>query len=221
MVISPNLPPIDSTSEQWTNVFATHGIDGHKGRKSGVGSREVNYSLGVWSKPVSDVQTNFPRRSVQASPCQSQPTTYDHTYSWVSLPNCSLSPEALPVSTQAAKLLCMDEKLLRQILENLLSSATKYSPVGSIIAFTLRYLDDLAIFEICDRGIGILVEAQQRLFEPCHRATNVGMIAGIGLGLAIVKKCVDIHQGQITLESEVGIGNTFTVTLPMYNWLVP
>jgi signal transduction histidine kinase len=55
------------------------------------------------------------------------------------------------------------------------------------------------------------------LFETFHRATNVGTIAGTGLGLAIVKKCVDIHQGQIAVESEVGVGTTFTVTLPIYN----
>jgi signal transduction histidine kinase len=57
------------------------------------------------------------------------------------------------------------------------------------------------------------------MFETFHRATNVGTIAGTGLGLAIVKKCVDIYQGQIALNSEVGVGTTFTVTLPIYNGL--
>jgi hypothetical protein len=58
---------------------------------------------------------------------------------------------------------------------------------------------------------------QQRLFETFHRATNIGTIAGTGLGLAIVKNCVNAHQGQITVESEIGVGTTFTVTLPIYN----
>ncbi|MDP8965695.1 MAG: HAMP domain-containing histidine kinase, partial [Cyanobacteriota bacterium] len=110
---------------------------------------------------------------------------------------------------------CMDEKLLRQILENLLSNAIKYSPTGSTVDFTLSCFSDRAIFQIRDRGIGIPAEDQQRLFETFHRATNVGTIAGTGLGLAIVKKCVDIHQGQVVVESEIGVGTTFTVTLPI------
>jgi PAS domain S-box-containing protein len=111
----------------------------------------------------------------------------------------------------------MDEKLLRQILENLLSNAMKYSSSGSRVEFILSYLETQVVFQIRDRGIGIPSEDQQRLFETFHRATNVGTIAGTGLGLAIVKKCVDIHQGQIAVESEIGVGTTFTVTLPIYN----
>jgi signal transduction histidine kinase len=111
----------------------------------------------------------------------------------------------------------MDEKLLGQILENLLSNAIKYSPIGSTIEFTISSLENQAVFTIRDRGIGIPTEDQPRLFETFHRSTNVGTIAGTGLGLAIVKKCVDIHQGQIAVESEIGVGTTFTVTLPIYN----
>ncbi len=111
----------------------------------------------------------------------------------------------------------MDEKLLRQILENLLNNAIKYSPRGSNIDFIISGLDQQAVFTIRDRGIGIPPEDQPRLFETFHRAANVGTIAGTGLGLAIVKKCVDIHQGQIAVESEIGVGTTFTVTLPIYN----
>src|SRR5919199_299328 len=129
----------------------------------------------------------------------------------------SSSTSPMPQSRRPAKLPCMDEKLLRQILENLLSNGIKYSPAGSTIEFTLRFANDRAIFEIRDRGIGIPAEEQHRLFETFHRATNVGTIPGTGLGLAIVKKCVDIHQGQIVVESKVGVGTTFTVTLPIYN----
>jgi signal transduction histidine kinase len=109
----------------------------------------------------------------------------------------------------------MDEKLLRQILENLLSNAIKYSPKGSTVDFTVSCFSDRATFQICDRGIGIPVEDRQLLFETFHRAANVGTIAGTGLGLAIVKKCVDIHRGQVAVESEIGLGTTFTVTLPI------
>lgn len=128
-------------------------------------------------------------------------------------PNGAHSPLPSPLP-------CLDEKLLRQILENLLSNAIKYSPKEATIEFTLRCFSDWAVFQIRDKGIGIPVDDQQLLFETFHRATNVGTIAGTGLGLAIVKRCVDIHQGQVVVESEVGIGTTFIVTLPTFNSLV-
>ena len=114
-------------------------------------------------------------------------------------------------------LACMDKKLLRQLLFNLLSNAIKYSPGGGTIELKLTNQGDKAIFQIQDQGLGIPKEDQPRLFEFFHRAKNVGAISGTGLGLAIVKQCVDIHGGSITVESEVGVGTQFTVTLPLKN----
>lgn len=108
----------------------------------------------------------------------------------------------------------LDEKLLRQILNNLLSNAIKYSPSGSTVHFDLVYQQGEAIFRIQDQGIGIPIADQAQLFNSFHRASNVGTISGTGLGLAIVKKSVDLHGGKVIVESEVGIGTTFTVTLP-------
>ena len=71
------------------------------------------------------------------------------------------------------------------------------------------------IFRIQDWGIGIPSQDHQNLFQPFHRASNVGRIPGTGLGLAIVKSCVEAHQGQIVLDSEVDQGTTVTVTLPL------
>ncbi|MBW4681645.1 MAG: PAS domain S-box protein [Microcoleus vaginatus WJT46-NPBG5] len=110
-----------------------------------------------------------------------------------------------------------DEKLLRQILSNLLSNALKYSPKKGQITFKLACQPAQAIFQIQDNGIGIPPEDQQRLFEAFHRAKNVGDIPGTGLGLAIVKRAVDMHSGYITVKSEVGMGTTFTVSLPLTN----
>jgi signal transduction histidine kinase len=73
-----------------------------------------------------------------------------------------------------------------------------------------------ARFCIQDSGIGIPEEDQSRLFESFHRASNVGTISGTGLGLAIVKNCVDLHKGQISVNSVIGVGTTFTVTLPLH-----
>ena len=110
---------------------------------------------------------------------------------------------------------CMDENLLRQILTNLLSNAIKYSHKGAPVIFEIFYQDEVVTFRIQDRGIGISPEDQKQLFEPFYRAGNVGKIKGTGLGLSIVKKCVDLHGGHIAVESQLGIGTTFTVTLPL------
>jgi signal transduction histidine kinase len=72
-----------------------------------------------------------------------------------------------------------------------------------------------AVICIQDRGMGIPVKDIERLFDSFGRASNVGNIPGTGLGLAIVKRCVDLHKGEIVVESEVGVGTTFTVTLPL------
>ncbi|WP_017720848.1 hybrid sensor histidine kinase/response regulator [Kamptonema formosum] len=110
---------------------------------------------------------------------------------------------------------CLDDKLLWHIFNNLLSNAIKYSPQGSTVFFTLSCEESRLCFQVRDEGIGISKEDQQRLFEPFNRASNVGDIPGTGLGLAIVKKAVELHGGQIEVESEIGRGTAFTVTLPL------
>lgn len=108
-----------------------------------------------------------------------------------------------------------DKKLLQLILTNLLNNAIKYSPSGSTIDFLLSEQNEYVVFQIKDAGIGIPAAEQKRLFEPFHRGSNISDIPGSGLGLAIVKKLVDLHSGQITVVSKVGVGTTFTVTLPL------
>ncbi|MGK7877100.1 MAG: ATP-binding protein [Xenococcaceae cyanobacterium] len=130
-------------------------------------------------------------------------------FSAESLHQIDFVTEGIPVMAH------MDQKLLRHILTNLLSNAIKYSPEGSTVRLTLSYQNNLALFRVQDEGIGIPLDDQQRLFEPFHRAANVGKISGTGLGLAIVKQCVDLHGGQITVTSELGVGTTFEVVLPL------
>ena len=115
---------------------------------------------------------------------------------------------------------CMDEKLLRHILSNLLSNALKYSPQGGAINFDLICQQGEANFHVQDKGIGIPVADQSQLFNVFHRASNVNTILGTGLGLAIVKKSVDLHGGQVTSASEVGVGTTFKVVIPLYNQIL-
>lgn len=109
----------------------------------------------------------------------------------------------------------LDPKLLRQIITNLLSNGIKYSPDGGTVEVKLIGEEERIIVEVSDRGIGIPIEDRKHLFESFRRASNVGTIRGTGLGLSIVKKCIDIHGGQISVESEVGTGTTFTVVLPL------
>ena len=114
-------------------------------------------------------------------------------------------------------LIYMDEKMLRHILTNLLSNAIKYSPDRDKVVFKLICQEKQAIFRVQDFGIGIPASEHDRLFDSFHRANNVGSIPGTGLGLSIVKRSLELHGGKITIDSQLGIGSTFTVTLPYLN----
>lgn len=109
----------------------------------------------------------------------------------------------------------VDRSLLQHIVNNLLSNAIKYSPPGSTVNFTLTCEPHHCILNIDDQGIGIPPEYLNKLFEPFERAANVNNIKGTGIGLYIVKQAVERHQGNISVESQVGKGTTFTITLPL------
>jgi PAS domain S-box-containing protein len=108
----------------------------------------------------------------------------------------------------------VDVQLLRHILTNIISNAIKYSSKESIVNVELFCCDDEVVFQIQDSGIGIPQSDQNKLFDSFHRGSNVGTIPGTGLGLSIVKQCVDLHQGKIEVQSQLGQGTRFTVTLP-------
>ena len=104
---------------------------------------------------------------------------------------------------------------LRQLLDNLLSNAAKYSPPDSTIHVSLQAEHSWIIFGVADQGPGIPYTEQARIFEKFYRASNVPkQVGGTGLGLAIVKSIVDSHQGRIWVESVLGKGSTFFVVLP-------
>lgn len=108
-----------------------------------------------------------------------------------------------------------DSKLLRHVLNNLIYNAMKYSPDGSTITVTMDIVGQTAVLKVIDQGIGIPEADCAHIFEPFYRASNVNDTPGSGLGLAIVKQIVDLHQGKIEVQSQVGAGTTFTVTLPL------
>ncbi|GAB4385184.1 MAG: hypothetical protein Kow00121_49770 [Elainellaceae cyanobacterium] len=109
----------------------------------------------------------------------------------------------------------VNETLLQQILTNLLSNAIKYSEPYSTVWLRLQCQTGVVIIQVQDEGIGISSADQARLFDSFYRASNVGDIPGTGLGLAIVKQVVEQSGGTIAVTSEVNVGTTFTVTLPL------
>lgn len=108
-----------------------------------------------------------------------------------------------------------DPRVLKQVISNLIANALKYSPPDKQAYVSLRLAGDRIVLTIRDEGIGIPKADLPRLFEPFHRAANTGQIGGTGLGLSITKQIVDMHHGEITVESEEMHGTTFTVTLPI------
>lgn len=112
----------------------------------------------------------------------------------------------------------LDRTAIRNILNNLLSNALKYSSSGATVKMTVVYHQSPAEIkiEVSDRGIGIPPESQKHLFESFYRASNVNSVPGTGLGLAIVKKSVDLYQGAIAIDSKLNQGTKITVSLPLH-----
>lgn len=104
---------------------------------------------------------------------------------------------------------------LRQMVDNLLVNAVKYTPENGTVAVHLRREDSQVIFEVADTGVGIPTTDQPHIFEKFYRASNAPKgTPGTGLGLAIVRSIVENHQGRIWVESSVGQGTKFVVVLP-------
>ncbi len=104
---------------------------------------------------------------------------------------------------------------LRQMMDNLLVNAIKYTPVKGRIDVILRSEAEQIIFEVADTGIGIPQADQLHIFEKFYRAENAPKdTPGTGLGLAIVKSIVENHAGRIWVESTLGVGSKFVVVLP-------
>lgn len=116
-------------------------------------------------------------------------------------------PAALPIEA--------DPTLLRQAVTNLLSNARKYAPAGTPVEIGVRRNGLSAVIQVRDHGIGISEADQQHLFDAFYRGENVGNQPGTGLGLLIARQAVDLHNGTIEVESALGSGSTFTLSLPL------
>lgn len=113
----------------------------------------------------------------------------------------------------------VDVTKVRQVLVNLLSNAFKYSPAGSPVTVVLRSARqgerDMAVIDVTDQGNGMTAEQCARAFERFYRADPSGHVLGAGLGLSIAKEIVELHGGDIVLDSEPGVGTRVSLHLPL------
>ncbi len=121
--------------------------------------------------------------------------------------HCVVAPHIPPVYG--------DPKLLRLVVQNLVSNALKFSGEHSPVQVSLVYERDHVVLSVRDAGIGIPAKEIDGLFTPFYRASNAARIPGTGIGLSIVREFVELHNGTIRVQSEYGSGSVFTVVLPV------
>ena len=110
------------------------------------------------------------------------------------------------------------DRLLREAVANLLTNAIKYTPEGGMLALRLKEREEVVVIEVQDTGIGIAEEDRSRLFDEFVRlsagAKTKRRAPGTGLGLSIVQRIVEMHDGNVELESALGKGSVFRIVLP-------
>ncbi len=110
-----------------------------------------------------------------------------------------------------------DAKLLHQVIVNLISNAVKYSPAADIVRVICSTEDGHVVIAVRDYGLGIPEDEVSKLFERFFRASTSAGIIGTGIGLHLIKSLVEMHSGEVVVESVVDEGSTFTLKLPLEN----
>jgi signal transduction histidine kinase len=112
-----------------------------------------------------------------------------------------------------------DRDKLMVALHNLLGNALKYTPENGTVSVCVRADAAQLVVDVIDTGIGVSPQEQGKLFQKFYRAGDprVARINGTGLGLALAREIARLHNGDITLQSELDKGSTFTLTLPIVN----
>ncbi len=121
------------------------------------------------------------------------------------------APRSLP-------LVEVDPRRIRQVIDNLLTNAVKYSPEGTEISVVCLSDDQNLTVQVIDQGVGIAANEIEKIFERFYQAasgTSSHKAGGVGLGLAICKGIIEAHKGRIWAQSEIGKGSAFTFTLPL------
>lgn len=118
--------------------------------------------------------------------------------------------------------LFVDETRIKQVLVNLLDNAVKFTPSGGVVKVRARMCDEGKIrLAVADTGVGIPALVKDRIFEPFNRGQDplLQSAEGVGLGVAIARSLVELHDGEIFVESELNVGTTFEVIFPAYRTL--
>ncbi len=138
-----------------------------------------------------------------------------------------VADEMTPMFTSAEQSLILDlppslPKLradgdrLQQVMMNLLTNSSKFTPQGGKITLRVKQEEAAVIVEVLDTGPGIKEELQERLFNPYYRVEgDRERLSGLGLGLALCKTLVELHGGRIWVESRLGKGSTFSFSIPL------
>jgi signal transduction histidine kinase len=123
----------------------------------------------------------------------------------------------LKVLASAAPTVSGDYDLLKQMLLNVVDNAIKFTPSGGTLELGLSQENEYAVLKVADSGQGIPQEHLAHITEPFYKAesTRGPKSKGAGLGLAIVKQVVELHRGQLEIESQEGTGTTVTMRLPL------
>jgi signal transduction histidine kinase len=109
----------------------------------------------------------------------------------------------------------LDPERFQMVVRNLLSNAAKYSPPGGGITVRIRRNGDMATVAVIDRGVGISPEDQVKLFTRFGRVESAQHVQGTGLGLWLSREIARMHDGDLTVQSDVGSGSTFVLAVPL------
>ena len=110
-----------------------------------------------------------------------------------------------------------DERKIKQILLNVLSNAVKFTPEGGKVTLTARGADSALVIAVRDTGVGIAAEDLEHIFEEFRQVGTdyARKVEGTGLGLTLTRRFIELHGGEIAVESEPGVGSEFRITLPL------
>jgi len=164
--------------------------------------RQLNYM----NKIVSDLQ-DYARPVKPELAALSLPEFMRETLSTVSI------PKNINVSVESSEdlVIKLDSALMRRVFTNLMTNAIQAMPNGGSLAVVISKKEGSALIDIADTGMGIHEENLPKIFQPLFTTKSKGQ----GLGLPVCKRFVEAHGGGITLKSKLGVGTTFTVSLPL------
>lgn len=113
------------------------------------------------------------------------------------------------------KIILCDDYEIERCIVNLVSNAAKFTPEGGNITITIKDLDDKVMISVLDTGVGIEEKYHKTIFDRFNQVDNDESKGGSGLGLSITSKIVELHKGEIYVESKVGEGSNFVIILPV------